>query len=126
MDKRDIRLYFAAADGWRARYRYQSLSAAQRGAQKRVGESPEVGSTGYAVSSDGVVTVRADGASFEELFPKIAAELAWQRSEEIAFAAAQRERDEYVKNYRLCEHGMDAALCGGPMHWYDDERGEQW
>lgn len=20
----------------------------------------------------------------------------------------------------LCEHGLDAYLCGGPMHWYDD------
>jgi predicted heme/steroid binding protein len=19
----------------------------------------------------------------------------------------------------LCEHGMSASLCGGPMHWYD-------
>jgi hypothetical protein len=21
--------------------------------------------------------------------------------------------------YPQCEHGLSAALCGGPMHWYD-------
>lgn len=120
-----IRLYFDAVDGPIGRFQYKSLEAAQRAAQRRLGEAPEIGSL-YAVSGDGVVTLRAEGASWGELFPKIAASLAFEREEAQRLADERREIDEYMANYQECEHGLDANLCGGPMHWYDEDNGGGW
>lgn len=111
-----IALRFAAPDGRWSR-RYGSLEKARAEAQRLLGEFPEFSSTfGYAVSPYGT-TLRVDGASLEDLFPKAAAMLAREREQEAALEAERAA----LPPYEECEHGLDAQLCGGPMHWYDND-----
>ena len=64
-----IKLKYVASDGFKKSLVYTSRSGAQRGAQDRVGRYPSLGS-GYAVSDDGVGTIRViEGCSLKELFP---------------------------------------------------------
>ena len=48
-----------------------TLAGARRYAADRVGEAPELG-LGYAVSDDGVGTIRCSGCTLVELFPALA------------------------------------------------------
>lgn len=58
-----------AVDGYRATRQFATLADARKYAHDRVGAHPEFG-TGYAVSSDGIVTVSVMGASLADLFPE--------------------------------------------------------
>lgn len=64
-----IKLRFSTIDGLRYTKTFKTLNGAQKAAQYRLGETPEMGST-YAVAADGVIKVVAvDGCTLAELFP---------------------------------------------------------
>jgi len=69
----DIKIRYRASDGYSQTRKYKTLKGAQRYAQEMVGETPEMG-TGYAVSGDGIGTIRVSGTTLKELFPKAAHE----------------------------------------------------
>jgi hypothetical protein len=68
------RVTYLAVDGYRESKRFKTIEGARKFAQRGVGEFPEFGGT-YAVSFDGVGTVRWDGLTFKDLFPKAATSL---------------------------------------------------
>ncbi len=68
---RKIIVRYLACDRTRMNRRFKTLKGAQRFAQERVGEAPEIGGW-YAVSFDGIGRVTVEGATLEELFPKVA------------------------------------------------------
>jgi hypothetical protein len=63
-----IIVHYRSVDGCAIEETFHSLSDARRFAHHWIGEHPEVGS-GYAVSGDGVGTIRAWGVSLAALFP---------------------------------------------------------
>ena len=66
-----IKLRFQSSDGHRWGARFTTLAGAQKKAAYHLGETPTFG-RGYAVSDDGVCTVRIEGATLAELFPRSA------------------------------------------------------
>lgn len=69
----EINLFYSSIDGYESELSFDSLDAAREYAQKRVGETPEMGTT-YAVSSDGIGKIEVDGGcTLADLFPKLAA-----------------------------------------------------
>src|SRR4051812_47030634 len=77
-----IKVHYNGCDGYRATRSFMTIKGARRYAVERVGEHPEFGSS-YAVSGDGVGTIRVSGCTLRELFAKPATapapvlELAW-------------------------------------------------
>lgn len=63
-----IRVTYQSIDGLRTTRTFRTLAGAQRFAQHRVGNHPDIGST-YAVSDDGVGKITATGATLADLFP---------------------------------------------------------
>jgi len=63
-----IRIRYRSVDGLTKTGRFTTLADAQRYAQECVGETPVIG-TDYAVSADGVGTVRVSGVPVRDLFP---------------------------------------------------------
>lgn len=64
-----IRLIYLAVDGYRTAKTFTTLEGAQTYAWKMIGQFPSLGS-GYAVSDDGVGTIRGvEGTTLKELFP---------------------------------------------------------
>lgn len=57
-----ITVVYFTVDGYREVRKFKTLVGARKYAQKWVGESPDLG-TGYAVSSDGVGTITANGSA---------------------------------------------------------------
>lgn len=47
--------------------------------------------------------------------------VALNRNVYLCYGMTQDVLDDLDKqaNAEPCEHGLSAALCGGPMHWYD-------
>lgn len=68
------RVTYLAVDGCRETRRFKTIDGARKFAQKYLGEFPEFGGT-YAVSDDGIGTVRWEGLTFKDLFPKAATSL---------------------------------------------------
>ena len=68
MTKPKITLRFLSSDGSKWTKRFTTLAGASAAAIKAIGETPTFGSD-YAVSDDGVCTVRVSGASLAQLFP---------------------------------------------------------
>jgi len=72
-----IKITRRACDGFRDMRTFKTIKGARAFAVKYVGENPEIGSD-YAVSADGVATIRVEGVTLRELFagevaaPKIA------------------------------------------------------
>jgi ribosomal protein S6E (S10) len=64
----DIKVRYSSVDGCRKTSKFKTLKAAQKFAQKAVGEHPDLGSS-YAMSFDGIGKVTVEGASLAELFP---------------------------------------------------------
>ena len=58
---------FAATDGYTARRAFKTVEAARRYAVERVGKNPEAYGS-YAVSDDGVGTIRVEGCTLAALF----------------------------------------------------------
>lgn len=67
-EKRSIKIKLRGIDGWSFSRVYKTLAGAQKKAHNHVGKHPDIG-IGYAVSFDGVVTCRVEGATLDELFP---------------------------------------------------------
>lgn len=67
-ESRNIKITLRAIDGWRYSRTYKTIAGARKKAHNHIGKHPEIG-MGYAVSFDGVVTCRVEGATLEELFP---------------------------------------------------------
>lgn len=63
-----IQVLYRAIDGFEQRRSFYTLALAQRYAQERVGQFPDLASY-YAVSYDGVGTITVTGADLEDLFP---------------------------------------------------------
>jgi hypothetical protein len=70
--RRDVTVYFSTSDGHRRTRTFKTLQGAQKYAQERIGETPELGSY-YAVSGFGDSKIEAKGATVRELFPASAA-----------------------------------------------------
>lgn len=70
--RRDVTVYFSTSDGHRRTRTFKTLQGAQKYAQERIGETPELGGY-YAVSGFGDSKIEAKGATVRELFPKSAA-----------------------------------------------------
>ena len=64
----EIRVTASFVGGGETTRTFKTLGAARELAQYRAGTRPELGSS-YAVSSDGIATVRVTGASLADLFP---------------------------------------------------------
>ena len=62
-----IKLVYRAIDGAVKKQTFTDIEKVRVWARHWVGEHPEIGSD-YAVSSDGIATIRAYGISIEELF----------------------------------------------------------
>ena len=62
-----ITLTLKAIDGWRQRRTFRDLAPAQRFARKHLGPDADL-SAGYAVSTDGVTILYADGVTLAQLF----------------------------------------------------------
>lgn len=69
-----ITIRYAASDGFAQVRSFYTLRLARAYAADRVGERPELGAD-YAVSYDGIGTVRVDGASLQDLFPALTVDL---------------------------------------------------
>ena len=63
-----IQTLYTAVDGFTQRRSFYSLKVAQRYAQERMGQFPDLAGT-VAVSFDGVATLHVSGATLEDLFP---------------------------------------------------------
>lgn len=63
-----IKITYRACDGYRKTRYFKTLAAARMYAQHQIGEHPEMGGT-YAVSGDGIGTIRVQGATLREIFP---------------------------------------------------------
>jgi hypothetical protein len=68
----EIKLHFSTLDGISKTKTFKTLKGARKAAHNWVGADADVGSS-YAVSVDGVVTVRVDGATLQDIFSKDAA-----------------------------------------------------
>lgn len=68
----EIIVKLRSSDGYTKSRRFRTLEGAQKFAHDYVGACPEIGA-GYAVSDDGVATIRVSGASLRQLFPRAAA-----------------------------------------------------
>lgn len=66
-----VKVLYQAVDGFAQRRTFYTLALAQRYAQERVGQFPDLCAM-YAVSYDGVGTIRVEGATLEDLFPATA------------------------------------------------------
>jgi len=64
----EITVVYRAVDGFRKRKRFKTLKGAQAYAHRAIGEHPDIGG-GYAVSFDGIATIRVAGVTLAELFP---------------------------------------------------------
>jgi hypothetical protein len=64
-----ITVAYRSCDGCRIVRKFKTLRGARKFAQYYVGEHPDIGS-GYAVSFDGIGTIRAEGCSLQALFPR--------------------------------------------------------
>lgn len=64
----EIKITYRACDGYSKSKTFKTLASAQKYAQRQIGEHPEMGGT-YAVSGDGIGTIRVQGATLREIFP---------------------------------------------------------
>lgn len=64
-----IRVVYRSIDRFRQARKFKTLAGAQKYAQGRIGEHPEIGSD-YAISGDGIGKITVEGASLAELFPQ--------------------------------------------------------
>ena len=63
-----IKIRLSAIDGSRETRTFKTLTGAQRYAARHIDANGEFG-PGYAVSSDGIVTIRVIGATLHEILP---------------------------------------------------------
>jgi len=68
---RSIKVSYRSVDRCSKSRSFKTLEGAQKFAQEWVGETPEMGSF-YAVSGDGIGRVTVEGATLQELFPRVA------------------------------------------------------
>ena len=59
---------YAAVDGYRVSRKFASIAGARKFAARYVGKNPDTFGGSYAVSDDGVGTVRVEGCTLAELF----------------------------------------------------------
>lgn len=59
---------YRSCDGCRVQRTYKTLTGARKFAQHYVGKHPDFG-LDYAVSFDGIGTIRVQGATLSDLFP---------------------------------------------------------
>lgn len=64
--KSDITIRLKAIDGYSATRKFKTLEGARKFAREMLGQHYDIGS-GYAVSGSGTLTLRAEGATLEEL-----------------------------------------------------------
>jgi hypothetical protein len=64
----EIKIGYRACDGFGKSKTFKTLAGAQRYAQRMIGRHPEIG-CGYAVSGDGIGTIRVQGATLADIFP---------------------------------------------------------
>ena len=64
-----IIIRYRACDGYKETRRYQTLEGARKYAHNMIGPHPDMGCD-YAVSEDGIGTIRVSGASLREIFPE--------------------------------------------------------
>lgn len=99
-----------AIDGYRTTRRFKTLAGAQRFAQERVGETPEIShGLGYAVAADGVVKVSVDGATLRDLFPVACHSLFGPDDEAAEYDRIMREEAARERAYALSD-ARGAAL----------------
>lgn len=72
-----IKVRYSSIDGARVTRSFKTIAGAQAYAQKWVGPTPEIGGGRYAVSSDGIGKVTADGVDLADLFPALKAPPGW-------------------------------------------------
>jgi hypothetical protein len=84
----EIKITYQACDGFVCRKAFKTLAGAQRYAQRMIGRHPEIG-CGYAVSGDGIGTIRVQGATLAEIFP----------TEDAANEAAFDEETKMLNGY---------------------------
>lgn len=90
-----IKISYRAVDGFRKTSKFKTLEGARTYAHKAIGEHPDMGSD-YAVSFDGIATIRCEGCTLAELFPgadEIEAEITRRMNEHNAAEAAAEEAD---------------------------------
>lgn len=63
-----ITVRYSAVDGFRKTRRFTTIELARKFAQRNVGKTPEIGGH-YAVSADGIGTIRCSGCTLADLFP---------------------------------------------------------
>lgn len=63
-----IKVYYATVDGYHQRREFRTLTSAQRFAQQRIGQHPDIGQW-YAISNDGVGRITVSGTTLAALFP---------------------------------------------------------
>lgn len=79
--KREIKVSYRSVDRFSKTCTFKTLAGAQKFAQKYVGKHPDLGGwdrqdpprqgqPSYAVSEDGIGTIRVQGATLYELFPE--------------------------------------------------------
>jgi len=87
-----IKLRFRTLDGIRKTKTFKTVAGARKAAHDWVGKDADVG-IGYAVSTDGVVTVSVDGATLDDIFgePKVAE----KKDEPRKFVAKRSGPDSY-------------------------------
>ena len=73
---RDITMRYRSLDHYSVTRHFTTLEGARKCAWKWVGETPSVSlGFSYAVSDDGIGKVEVSGATFAEVFPRLAEEL---------------------------------------------------
>ena len=107
-----ITVAYRSIDRFSARRTFKTLAAAQRFAQKWIGETPEIGSF-YAVSGDGVGRITVSGASLLDLFPKC------RESEPVRFEETyeQQQGDFNADEFHIDE---DAAASRAYADWLSE------
>jgi len=102
-----ITVRYAAVDGYTARRAFKTVEAARRYAVERVGKNPDTCGS-YAVSDDGVGTVRVQGCTLAELFGQ------------------PEPRSAKVEAGRFSLIGSDGACAfGGPAYEVSTEDGSR-
>lgn len=67
-NKREIKVHYSSVDRYSKTAKFKTLEGARKFAHRYVGEHPDMGGS-YAVSYDGIGTIRVEGATLQELFP---------------------------------------------------------
>jgi hypothetical protein len=113
-----IKITYSTVDGFCKTRQFKTLGRARTYAHHWLGETPEVGRY-YAVSGDGVGKVTVDGATLDDLFPKLSLMLSHPRRHFVSYEQMQGDPGDedyfdYIDNMRQADaaqqdHERDAA-----------------